>query len=457
MSLGLCLVSCEKDNEEVTPVQVVTGLSFADTDPVEGKIGGVLTWDTPTSADNITKYVIYLSPDGKVKESGLGEVNAGTSSFTIPSGTDLAAYIIVVAANAAGESEAFAGLKLTDTVNEPAPPVEVNAVYFLNNGKIESNNAGITLYNPGESTVVDANYFNTANNRGLGDTGQDIIVYGNKMYIAVFGSGVIEVTDLKGISIKQIKSSDPGKPLQPRALVSDKGNVYVSLYDGFVAKIDTASLEITGKVAVGRNPEYMAVAGDRLYVANSGGLGWSSPEGYDKTVSVIDIPGFTETKKIEVMLNPVGLVADSQGDVYVVSMGNYGDVPNTLQRIDATTHEVEVMMNVTELSIMNDKLYMYYSQWDWSTNTGTITWYCYDALKEEVVTDQFIAGGIIAQPYKLFTLPASGQVCVTESDFVNNGDVYIFTEDGELVDKAEAGLNPMKGVEVTYLETAYNE
>ena len=35
------------------------------------------------------------------------------------------------------------------------------------------------------------------NGMGLGDTAQDMIVYGDKMYIAVYGESTIEVTDLK--------------------------------------------------------------------------------------------------------------------------------------------------------------------------------------------------------------------------------------------------------------------
>ena len=49
---------------------------------------------------------------------------------------------------------------------------------------------------------------------------------------------------------------------------------------------------------------------------------------------------FKEKTKIEVVTNPVNLLADSQGDVYLVSMGNYGDIPNTFQRIDSKTDEV---------------------------------------------------------------------------------------------------------------------
>ena len=195
-----------------------------------------------------------------------------------------------------------------------------------------SNNAGLSCFNLNTLTMTVDTFMNV-NEKGLGDTANDMIVYGSKMYIAVYGSSIIEVTDLSGKSIKQIKSS--GDALLPRFFTANEGKVYVSLYDGYVARLDTASLEIEQKVKVGRNPEQLVVANNKLYVANSGGLDYNTPVGYDKTVSVIDLASFQETKKIEVVTNPVNLVTDSQGDVYLVSMGDYGAIPNTFQRIDS--------------------------------------------------------------------------------------------------------------------------
>ena len=105
-------------------------------------------------------------------------------------------------------------------------------------------------------------------------------------------------------------------------------------------------------------------------MANSGGLDYNTPVGYDKTVSVIDLASFQETKKIEVVTNPVNLVTDSQGDVYLVSMGDYGAIPNTFQRIDSETDEVTTITetNATEMASVGDKHYMIYSQYNANWN-----------------------------------------------------------------------------------------
>lgn len=423
------------------PTSVVTDVAFTDEDLSVSKIAGKLTWKAPTSVSDITKYVVYLSADGNSRDIKLGEVAVGTESFDIAKGTDLKNYIMVVACNEQGEAAEAAKVAVTDAKEM------FTGVYVLNSGKNGSNNGSISFLNT-KDMKTDVDFFKTVNGRGLGDTANDMIVYGAKMYIAVYGSNVIEITDLRGKSLKQIKSS--GEALMPRNLVSYEGKVYVSLYDGRVACLDTTSLEVEKTVKVGRNPEQLVVANNKLYVANSGGLDYNSPLGYDKTVSVIDIASFVETKKIEVVTNPVSLTTDSQGDVYLVSNGNYGDIPNTFQRIDSKTDEVSVITttNATEMVSTGDKLYIIHSQYDANWNQK-ISFISYDAINEKVISDNFITDGtVIAKPYKIGADASTGYVYVTNSDYKTNGDVYVFDGNGKKLIQFEVGLNPMKVIYV---------
>lgn len=451
--ISFSLVGCDDDDDDKTgvPTEVVSALSFTDTDLQEGLIGGTLNWTAPASVSTVTKYVIYQSEDGKAKGKNLGNVSVGTNSFQLTEGTDYASYLIVVIANDLGEATVVANVKVTDLTAEPPtePAPTVSGVYILNSGKMGSNNASLSFYNTTDAKT-ETDVFKTQNGRGLGDTAQDMLVYGDKMYIAVYNSGTIEVTDLAGKSIKQIKAED--KKLQPRGMTSHNGNVYITLYDGYVARLDTASLEIDQTIAVGRNPEQIVATGNKLYVANSGGLDYNTEVGYDKTVSVIDITSFTETKKLDVIINPNHMEVSASGLVYLISWGNYGDVPNTLQCIDSATDQVSAVevTNATYMTAMGDKLYMIYSQYDANWNQ-TISYYSYDTLKGELISDNFITDNTtIAKPYRISSDLASGHIFITESDYKNNGDLYIFTEQGTLVDKVEVGLNPIKAVAVAY-------
>ena len=72
-------------------------------------------------------------------------------------------------------------------------PVE-SGWLVLNEGLFQQNNSTLSYYNTSNQSVTQQTFFNV-NNRGLGDTGNDMVRYGSKIYIAVNVSGTIEVID----------------------------------------------------------------------------------------------------------------------------------------------------------------------------------------------------------------------------------------------------------------------
>jgi YVTN family beta-propeller protein len=322
----------------------------------------------------------------------------------------------------------------------PTPPVDGGSstvCYVLNAGDWKSNNSSLTKYDL-ETGVTVQNYFEYQNGRCLGNTANDMLVHGSKMYIAVSGESTIEVASLDAKSIKQIKCSG-----QPRYLAANGDNVYVTYYDGNVARIDTATLEVDAMVAVGRNPEQLAVCDGKLYVANSGGLDYNTAVGYDKTVSVVDLATFTETEKIEVVCNPAVVVPCNIG-VFVASYGNYQDIPSTLQFIspDGRVAVVEECSNMTELCYNDSRLYGFFSSYDANWN-ATITYLSY-GIEDRVVDSPWIKESFLPTPYKVCA--AGEYVCVTSSDYINDGDTYLYDTDGMLVHTIPSGLNPVKAV-----------
>ena len=312
--------------------------------------------------------------------------------------------------------------------------------YVLNSGDWKSNNSSITRYDT-STGVATQGYFEYVNGRKLGNTANDMIVYGGKMYIAVAGEGTIEVADLGAKSVEQIECG-----AQPRYLAAHGGYVYVTCFDGYVAKLDTASLQVVGKVKVGRNPEQLAVCGGKLYVANSGGMDYNTELGYDNTVSVVDLASFAEVNKLEVVVNPANVVSDGQG-VYVASYGNYADVPSALQYISsgAVSRDLPAECgNMTEICYNSGILYGYSSRYDANWNTVT-TYVSFD--RSAFATDSpWIKESELPVPYKVCAV--GEYICVTSSDYMNDGDVWFYDTDGMLVAKIAAGLNPVKAVVV---------
>jgi hypothetical protein len=174
-------------------------------------------------------------------------------------------------------------------------------------------------------------------------------------------------------------------------------------------------------------------------------MDYNTAIGYDNTVSVIDLLSFKEVKKIEVVLNPSVVVAAENG-VFVASYGNYADVPSTLQCIDfdGNVSVVNKCRNMTEVCYNSGVLYGFFSQYDENWN-ATITYMSYDST-EDVVETPWIKEAELPVPYKVCS--AGEYVCVTSSDYINDGDVYVYDTDGMLAGKLSAGLNPVKVVKV---------
>lgn len=309
--------------------------------------------------------------------------------------------------------------------------------YVLNSGDWKSNNSSLTRCDLATGATVQG-YFEQQNGRCLGNTANDIAVHGSKMYIAVAGESTIEITTLDAKSLKQIKCT-----AQPRYLAAAGSKVYVTYYDGNVARIDTATLEVDAMVAVGRNPEQLAVRAGKLYVANSGGMDYNTAVGYDNTVSVVDLAAFAEIAKVEVACNPAVVVAAGD-EVYVASYGNYADVPSTLQRIsaDGAVSVVQECSNMTEFCYNSGRLYGFFSAYDENWN-ATVAYLSY-GVEDRAVDSPWIKEAFLPSPYKVCA--AGEYVCVTSSDYINDGDVYLYDTDGMLVHVIPSGLNPVKAV-----------
>lgn len=244
--------------------------------------------------------------------------------------------------------------------NPPTGQTTPNGVYVLCAGNYDQNNSALDFINSQYPDELVTKAFSSTNGRSLGSNANDMTIYGKKMYIAVDKSNTLEITDLRAKSIKTLNFvNESGQPQTPRYVTAAGSNVYVSLYDGFVAVVDTASLTITNRIPVGPNPEQMCVIGNKLYVAESGGMLWDS--GYNNTVGVIDIATATRTGQITVATNPSRVAADSHGNLYVLTFGNYADQPNMLVRINPNTLATDTLATSSQIlfSIGHDRVYAY--------------------------------------------------------------------------------------------------
>ena len=89
----------------------------------------------------------------------------------------------------------------------PNSSSSVGRVYILNEGVWGGNDAELSRYSPEEKTITN-DYFSNKNGRGLGDVGNDIEVYGSKVYVVMNTSNTLEVIDKNtGMSVKRMTFS----------------------------------------------------------------------------------------------------------------------------------------------------------------------------------------------------------------------------------------------------------
>ena len=325
---------------------------------------------------------------------------------------------------------------------------DIVGMYVLNEGNMGSNKASIDYLDLDEKKPTVHYHRNIYSERNpnvvkeLGDVGNDIKIYGSKLWIVVNVSNKVEVATADSCKrITQINIPNC------RYLAFKDGFAYVSSYVGpvkldkdaplgMVYKVDTVDFKKKDSVVVGYQPEALCIVDNKLYVANSGG--YRAPN-YDNTLSEIDLTTFKEIRKIKVGLNLHHCQVDHYGQIWVTSRGNYNDVPSRIYWLYKGHNQLYEVIDsidtpVSGLSIVGDSLYYYGSAWNNATKQNTIS---YGLLN--VRTHQTIDTNLFSSPeVKSITMPYGIMVNPIERDFylmdaknyVSSGSLLHFKPDG---------------------------
>lgn len=252
----------------------------------------------------------------------------------------------------------FAGCQIDDGPELIIDPVMTTTGVFVVNTGVWPNNTGTLSFLPLNENKVYNNVFFEVNGQYVGDTFNDGLVTSDKIYLAVNGSNVIQVVD-RG-TMKQNKTIEFGGAANgPRRLTEYEGNIYVTLFSGYLAKIDATTMTVSSTVEVGPNPEAVVGLDGKLYVAVSDAL--NSAGGFSGAcVAVVDPAKMIVTEKIEAGINLTDLATNGR-DLFVLSSGEYE--PITWKQINYGVkqikgHEVtDILFPATYMAMRDETIY----------------------------------------------------------------------------------------------------
>lgn len=339
----------------------------------------------------------------------------------------------------------------------------VEGFYLLNEGMMQWNLASLDYYDYSTGALSRDIYLsaNPTVVMELGDVGNDIGIYGSKMYMVINCSDKVEVVDKRTVKrIGQINIPNC------RYIKFYQGYAYVSSYVGPVVlegegsdddvyqlgavfKVDTTTLQIVDKCVVGRQPDELDIVDGKIYVANSGGYSQGAKIGYENTVSVIDIETFKEIERIPIAINLLGCKCDKRGILWVSSRGDYHGTESMLYAYDTQKHR---MVKTFDVRVANtwmdgDSLYVISNEWsELAEGFSSGTYKIINTKTLEVVSENFITDGTdarIKKPYGIAVNPITKDILLADAySYVDFGFLYCFGPDGKYKWRIRAGNIP---------------
>jgi YVTN family beta-propeller protein len=353
---------------------------------------------------------------------------------------------------------ALVSLSITSCNKEDNPEINNSStgpyhdgVFITNEGSYLGNNGSISFYSYSEDTAfgieADTVYndiFTQVNGFELGDVVQSVSLYDSLAFIVVNNSNKVEVVTYADF----VEKDYINEVNQPRYLVVKGTTAYISAWGdgGVVYVVDLTTFSVTASIKVGNGPEKMLIEGDKLYVANSGGLL------SDSTISIIDMNLNKVIDSIVVGGNPKAIVKDKNGSKWVLCYGivEYNPVdysisretPSLLAKLDNNDEVVNTIQiaetqhpSTFDINPAGDTLYFGggYSLSGIKSFAINTT----EASFNEIVSDM---------AYGFMVAPKNGELFVfLAPTFTDNGLMKRFSSNGTFIKSYTVGIGPNGG------------
>ena len=347
----------------------------------------------------------------------------------------------------------------------PTEIVVTKGAFIINNGNSYQSIDGSLTYLDFSTNTAQQDVYKKVNGESLGGTPNDVMVYGQKVYIVGSDENTIFVIDAKTMkTLKKVSTTDLLGDVEgntPRRIAAYKDYVYFTTYGGYVAAIDTISFSLKAKYKVGSYPEGLALGASpssstqpAIYVANSD---WGKGNG---SISCIDLTSGSVTEsKYDKVKNPQEIAA-AGSMLYVLDFGYYDE--NGTQK-DAGVYMVSgnnvslVVPNATGMAAFGYTIYTFNDPWG-ATTAPTYSIYNIEYGVSSTLNLYGDSSHPIISPAAIAVDPNTGYVYIASRQkdpdtgfpsYAMSGFVNIYNGSGQFVGNFDTGVEPHK-IEFSY-------
>ncbi|MEO1254981.1 MAG: DUF5074 domain-containing protein, partial [Bacteroidota bacterium] len=301
-----------------------------------------------------------------------------------------------------------------------------SGVIVINEGNFTEGDASLSFYSA-SGNAPELNVFEAVNGRKLGDVAQSGYIYDTLLYIVVNNSNKVEV--LNRYSLKSAYTIDA---LLPRYMTLAKRKVVLTEWVSFtepgrLSFIDIASGQVEGSVTVGAGAEFVKVIGDLAYVSNT----------FENTISVVNIDSRLVTETITLPTAGPNQMDIVNGNLWVACKGTFNANDGAIHRINLSTNEIEetiaINANISGKLAFNfagDKFYYYVEN----------NVFMKDVNSSAISTEPFIIGDDFTSLYGITVDHLTDEIYLADSkNFLEDGEVYHYSEDGDLIKSFTVG------------------
>ncbi len=323
--------------------------------------------------------------------------------------------------------------------NQSPLPDNLNGVFVINEGAFLSGNASISFFSSDSNFAV-PDIFQAANGFPLGDILQSMTVFNNSAYLCVNNSQkteVVSLTDFKRTGIILGANS----PRYFCGYTSSKG--FLSDWNSNnVYMINLANNTITDSIPCGQGPEQMLIAGQRLFICNSGGFS------DDSTITIADANTLSLITNFASGVNPASICKDRYGKIWILCRGSLGsdytatpdDPGGKLMRIDPVSLNTELVLSMNydehpiRLCTNAGKDTLYYLMGS-SAYTG-------DVYRMSIYDNNLPLLPLINTSFYSIGIHPNGIIYAGKANFSSASYMYRFNNNGTLIDSSEVGIGP---------------